>query len=313
MRKILLSTASVLSLGIGTALANTATVTQTGTGNVGDIRQVGVDNTATLEQTGDFNEAVAQSHTFTNTIVLGAATPHTFGTGGTAPGPFGINQEGDRNSAEIRQTGDSNKATGEQIGDDNFGRIRQQPFGTVGATGGDFNRAMFGQYGNDNLTHFELQAGSYNFAAVWQISPGTTRTGSPVWNSATVNQFGIGTGYHASAAIAGHPGGPGSGNFAEVYQESTGDATLVANLVGINQGAPGGPGHPPGVTNNAAEAYQRGSGNTILIDQFSNNNTAEAKQLGDSNFIKITQEIGHGHSATAHQLGSGNSTTILQQ
>lgn len=217
---------------------NSASISQTGGGNLGVIDQYegnglfATANEARIETTGFINKAnVDQSGDGNKASIDQDGNYGGFGAGG-AFNSAQIDQDGDNHRGRIDQTGNRNKAQTIQSG--NFGGFQAHP-NTDGNSSfidqnGDWNTALTDQWGSNNHSVID-QWGDHNMASITQEGWGNTsfiiqdgvgnmaassQTGD--WNMSAIDQSG-----HDNAAEVVQTGQ----NYADVQQHGYRNSAYV--------------------------------------------------------------------------------------
>lgn len=290
------------------APSNTATIVQSGGGNVvNSLTQSGYAELAILSQTGDRNviDAVEQlgSRNSATLSLTGSDNGTTdFDSSSDIVGAWGALAQGrvrqsndfsgagllDGNLLSLTIVGDNNSFGFLQTGEDNV------IDGLVGPLGSDGNQTGVIQLGTSNLASFTV-SGSDNLVFIEQ-----GLWSANVANEATVlitgdrNQVGArqgGTGNVAAVDI-----GPGNDNIVNISQESpllgnTADLGIVGNL-------------------NVATLFQSGN-NTADIDIRGNSNKLSSSQTGQGNALAISI-WGNGNNSPINGGFSGIALTTSQ-
>jgi hypothetical protein len=306
---------------------NSASTTQSGTGNDADVIQNG-SNSATVSQSGTDNDAdviqggqggvapvTGNSVTITQDGAENEAQSRQVGTDGIGV----ISQTGDRNLASrsdgIYDSGTSNEAYLTQVGDDNEAEARFNPtpsrtnssvvridqgvsgdeafnsFARARLQGGDMNDVDIDQFGSDNQAKVDIVGGSND---VFVLQNGT----GDAFNIVDIDQGGDD---NVAQAIQGRQGGDnpsfgnsitidqdGDFNFARSEQVGT-NGTGVITQVGDRNEASRGIDEVPGL-------YDSGDGNEAYLTQVGDDNAIEVRfnpQAGgsNSNVVNVDQGI----------------------
>lgn len=274
----------VFFLLISTALMaqNSATTTQTGTGNNSDVDQTGANN-ATITQLGNTN-IVDVLQDGTNTTVVDQFN--------STNNKASVDQDGLLNEAYVTQgmvedyngytstsmTASNNVATVDQDGNGNMvGEFIQV---------GDNNTGSISQNGNNN-TAYAYTGWAYGFWGETAITSALSNTNSKV----NISQ--ISDGNYAAVWQYG-----GDNDEIKISQDGVGNLSQITQGM-IYEDAPYNFPHPVYNTND----------NYASVTQIGNNNNGKAMQLGDGNSFTLTQN-GDGNSVG---YGVGQSGLLLSR
>ncbi len=319
MKKLLTTTAILLSLSAHQALAdsnsiyieqagtvnNQAEFIQYGSGNVAGteeapILQVGSNSFARIYQ--GINES-SPSTGATAVLEQHGDSDYAYITqvGGISEGQIGQEQiEGNGgNFAEVYQLSNLNYASVFQLGNGNETYVQQVNNGDLG-----YEAAYLYQGGNDN-SNYVWQYGTGDTATINQYNSGNrglilqgSFDTSSSFNSATINQTGYngyvyllqeGQGHSASISDA------GTNNYATSFQYGTLNS-LVATQGGIS---------------NSLVNNQEGSGNEAMVTQVGEEGSVYLNQTGSDGAISVTQG-GFANTMTVNQSGTGGGISITQ-
>ncbi len=329
---------------IATAFAqNSASLSQSGTGNSSSTTQIGNLQTAAVTQSGNGNYNMNQQFSYFSQVV----NVDQIGNGNAAY-TYQNNNAGPSNLVDVYQNGNSNYAYANQS---DYWTINSQAYiqqvgtahqGVVYQLGAWNDIAIIDQYGYAGRGYIQQGGGGYasstnSYALIQQYS-----FFGPQY--AYIYQFGDGnTAYALQNANA------GPNNYAVVYQSGNGNYGFVdqsdfytwytvGQVVQIGDGNQAGiyqlAGGPNFTTNSVAYITQTGDVNTAYLQQAGGANnyanlvqngdgnliqgvsTFYAVQLGDNNSLTVSQTNNYGASfgqiASVQQLGSGNVGSITQ-
>ena len=342
MKKVILSL--VAACAITTAFAqNSASLSQSGTGNNSSTTQVGNLQNATVSQsgTGNYNMNQQYSHYYqvTNVTQIGASNAaYTYQNADAGPSNLiNVYQNGTSNlavanqsdywtiasTAQISQVGGSHVAYVYQLGAYNdLAVVNQNGFGGRAyiqqGAGGYFSSSnsyalieqlsVFGpQYG------YIYQFGDNNAAYIYQDANAGPFNYATVYQSGNNNLALIDQSDYYTVYTTGQIVQTGNNNVAALYQYggganfSTNSAAYITQNGSYNTATL----QQTGGVSNYANLTQNGLGN--LIDGVS---TSYGRQIGDNNSLVVTQTNNYGISlgqvAHVQQLGSGNTGVIAQ-
>jgi hypothetical protein len=336
----------IAACAITTAFAqNSATLSQSGTGNASYTNQVGDAQTAVVSQTGNgnynYNEQFSYYSQLTNVEQIGNGNAaYTYQNDDAGPANLiNVYQNGDNNlavatqssfytwysAAYIQQVGVGNEGYVQQLGTTNDVAVIDQ-YGYYGR-GYIYQGDGSGFYSSSNSLAYIQQYSNFGpqYAVIYQLGDNNTaytlqnadagpdnyayvvQNGNN--NFALVDQSDFYTWY-----TTGYISQTGNGNVAALYQRDAGNGQFTTNSVAyIIQNGDGNYAtfQQSGGANNYAYMTQTGDGN--LIQGVS---TSYGVQLGDNNSLVISQTnnygAGYGQVANVQQLGSGNVGSITQ-
>ena len=342
MKKVILSL--VAACAITTAFAqNSASLSQSGTGNNSTTTQVGNLQTATVSQSGtgnyNYNEQYSHFSQVTNVTQIGASNAaYTFQNADAGPSNLiQVYQNGTSNLAVANQSDYwtiNSQAIINQVGGSHVGYVYQlgaindvavidqsgyagrayiqQGAGGYGSSTNSY--ALIQQYSNFGPQYGTIyQFGDNDQAYIYQNANAGPNNYATIYQSgnnnyALINQSDFYTWYTTGQIVQ-----VGNNNTAALYQYggganfSTNSAAYITQNGSYNTATL----QQTGGANNYANLTQTGLGN--LIDGVS---TGYGVQIGDNNSLVVTQVnnygIGSGQVAHVSQLGSGNTGVIAQ-
>lgn len=314
-------TAAAFAVGLAFSMpsyadSSSASVYQSGTGNVGSVDQQSSDGSfAYVNQVGNNNHGVYDAYGY-STINEAFATNSFAGVDQTGNSNQAVIFQGYLNfgSSYVGQYGNGNTGYVSQFGSDNgvawvfqggfacYDRNCESIDFSLPASQGSY--ASIGQYGPDN-TALIIQSGQYHGASIYQVWGGgnTARIiqadssnsayvqqggTAYIWNPDT-QQYDI-TDMGASTKSEAYVNQSGSYQYAQAYQGGNG---------------------------NAVSSYQYGTNDELTVLQVGNNNSVYNYQTGtggswdDRNVAKVTQ-TGNSLSASVSQYGMANNARITQ-
>ncbi|MDH5364674.1 MAG: hypothetical protein OEW82_05875 [Dehalococcoidia bacterium] len=335
-KRILIIAAIVFAVS-GLALANTADITQDGTGNEATINQTGSGQSATINQYGTNLAQIDQSGGNNNTATINQGAPGkpvtnfhkpayasdwiigswieqvgsdniastTVAFDGSASG------SGNSNSTRIYQNGVENTAT-QVIGSYSSYTNSNKPYKAIEIdqvgnenTASQTTTSSFGCYGIQNMV--TLQTGNSNYAQ--QDSVGGMASTMEIFQTGNGNSS---TQYQWARYSTAHVDIQGNNNITDQYQKYT-----VWSLSGVDDAYIDIIGDDNIATQSQIGEYNdadidiTGSGNQAYQTQTGDSNYAKINVLGNNNYASQTQ-TGNGHSSTISQTGDGNSATVVQ-